>query len=220
MTDPSDTTTTTDDAAWVDRYRPTSFDELQGNNSSISRLKEWAEGFPDDRTPRLLAGEPGTGKTSTVEVIADWLDLQLLELNASDDRDKAAVAEMAAAIQSTGATGERRLVLLDECDSWSHATNLRPLYDALEAPANLVVATCNDEYNTPDGITNRCEVEEFKLQARSVKAKLKKVAAAEGLDLDDGMLDRLADRPDLRSAINDLQTSQSRWSAGTSPRSA
>ena len=195
----------TEHEMWVEKHRPTTFAELQGNNSAISRLREWAEGFPADRTPRLLAGPPGTGKTTVAEVIAESLNLQTVELNASSARTADDIQDMAAVIRNRGAEGDRRLVLLDEVDSWSHASDKRPLYDALDEPANLVVCTCNDSYETPTGITSRCDEESFSLGIRSRKAKLKDVADAEDIDLSDDALERLADRPDLRSAITDLQ---------------
>jgi replication factor C large subunit len=193
------------DTQWINKHRPESFSDLQGNNSAIDRLKDWAGSFPDDRKPRLLVGPPGTGKTSTVEVIADWLDYDLVEMNASSARKREDVEQMARLITNTGATGERRIVLLDEVDSWHGSTDLKPLYDALDKPANIVFATCNDKWETPSGLTNRCDIEDFKLGKRSRKAKLKKVAEAEDVEMDDEMLESLAERPDLRSAINDLQ---------------
>lgn len=190
---------------WVRKHRPERPDDVQGNTSAIDRLKDWAESFPDDRTPRLLIGDPGTGKTTTVEAIANWLDLQMVEINASSARRKADVAEMASTIGNRSVDGDRRVVLLDEVDSWSSRTDLTPLYDALEAPSNLVFATANDKYDTPSGLVRRCETETFRLGKRSRKARLKKIRDAEDLDLADDTLDALADRPDLRSAINDLQ---------------
>lgn len=199
MTDPSD-------QQWTDRYRPTSFNQIQGNTAAINRLKDWAEKFPADTSPRLLVGSPGTGKSVTVEVIADWLDLQMVELNASSARKKRDIKRMAGTIANRSADGERKVILLDEADSWHHASNKKPLYDALDDPDNLVFITANDEWETPSGIVTRSDKETFRLQTRSIKAKLKDIRDAEGLDLADDDLDPFAERNDLRSAINDLQS--------------
>lgn len=199
MTEPSD-------ESWIDKYRPTTFSEIQGNNAAIDRLHDWAKAFPADTTPRLLVGPPGTGKTTTVEVIADSLNLQVVEMNASSARKSDDVEEMAALARNRTADGERRVVLLDEVDSWHHAANKRPLYDALDSPANLVFCTANDKWETPSALVTRCEVETFKLGTRSIKAKLKDIRDAEDLPIDDDALGELAAQsPDLRTAINDLQ---------------
>jgi replication factor C large subunit len=201
----------TDSRMWADKHRPETFSEIQGNTAAIEGndnnygLKEWATDFPDDRTPRMLVGPPGTGKTVTVEVIADWLDLQMVEINASSARKTADIEDLAATIGGTNIDGERRVILVDEVDSWHWAANKRPLYDALEAPPNLVFLTANDEWEVPSGIRKRVEEVDFKLTKRSRLAKLKKIRDAEGVDIDDAVLDDLAERPDLRSAINDLQ---------------
>lgn len=199
MTGPSD-------QPWTQKYRPESFSDLQGNNAAVDRLKDWAEQFPADPQPRLLVGSPGTGKSATVEVIADWLDLQLVELNASSARKQRDIERIAGTIRNTSADGQRRAILLDEADSWHHASNKQPLYDALDAPANLVFITANDKWETPSGLVSRCEVETFRLGTRSIKAKLKDIRDAEGLDLSDDDLNPFAQREDLRSAINDLQS--------------
>lgn len=188
----------------TDKYAPQSLDEVQGHPTAIDGLKQWANDFPTDPTPRLLYGPPGTGKTTTVHRLAEYLDWPLVEVNTSDAREKDDVAYAARLCRGRSADGTRQVVLLDEVDSWHHSTNLRPLYDALEAPTNLVVLTSNDEYETPDGFTTRCETIKFDLTSRSIKARLKKIRDREDLALSADQIDRLADRPDLRTAINDI----------------
>ena len=190
--------------SWVDRHRPTNWSDIQGNNSALDSIKNWAEDWSPGDEPILLVGPPGVGKTSTAEVVARSLGVQTVEINASSARRTADLAEMAAQIRSAG-EGGRRLILIDEVDSWHHGADKTVLYDALDRPANPVIMTANDEWDVADGIKSRAETYEFKLGKRSRKAKLRKVAEAEGFDLEDHELNQFAKRPDLRSAINDLQ---------------
>jgi replication factor C large subunit len=57
----------------------------------------------------------------------------------------------------------------------------------------------------PQALKGPADVHEFSLSKASRRAKLKEVAKAEGVPLDEHDLEQLAERPDLRSAINDLQ---------------
>jgi replication factor C large subunit len=189
---------------WVDRHRPTKISEIQGNNRDLDTIKNWADGWEPGDEPILLVGPPGVGKTSTAEAVANRLNLQTVEVNASTARATDDLRSMAAQIRTAGESG-RRLILIDEVDSWHHGPDKTVLYDALDSPANPTIMTANDEYDVADGVKSRAETFEFSLGVRSRKAKISDVAAAEGLDLDDHEINTLADRPDLRSAINDLQ---------------
>lgn len=74
---------------WVEKYRPTSLDDIVGNVETVERLKIIAR---DGNLPNLIiAGPPGCGKTTSVLCLAhgmlgDDYKEAVLELNASDDR--------------------------------------------------------------------------------------------------------------------------------------
>lgn len=189
---------------WVDRHRPTEISEIQGNNSDLDAIKTWADDWDPGDSPILLVGPPGTGKTSTAEAVANRLGVQTVEVNASSARSTADLQSMADQIQTTG-EGGRRLILIDEVDSWHHGPDKTVLYDALAAPGNPVIMTANDAYEVADGIEAAAKQFEFSLSKASRRAKLKDIRDAEDVDLSDQALEALADRPDLRSAINDLQ---------------
>jgi replication factor C large subunit len=196
---------TNENDSWVDRYRPTSFKEIQGNNKALRQIRDWAENWGPGDQGQLLVGPPGTGKTTTAYVVSDVLDMPLNQINASSARKTEDIKDMAGSIAASPADGNRQLVLLDEVDGWHHAANKQPLYDSLSNPANPIILTANVEYDVPDGIKNRTNTHKFKLSSASRGAKLEDIIEAEGLDVDEHDLKRLKERPDLRSAINDLQ---------------
>ncbi|UBF23068.1 replication factor C large subunit [Haloarcula virus HCTV-16] len=194
--------------SWVEKYRPTSFDSIQGNNKSLRQLKSWAENWEPGDEAQLLVGPPGVGKTTTAQVISDTLEMPMTEINASTARKTEDVVDIAADAQSTPADADHQLVLIDEVDGWPTgrgAPSKEPMYDVLDDPPNPIILTANDAYQTPDGVTNRVNQHDFKLGKRSRKAKLKDIIESEGVEVDDRDLQKLAARPDLRSAINDLQ---------------
>jgi replication factor C subunit 2/4 len=74
---------------WLEKYRPLDLSDVAGNNETVARLRAIAS---SGNTPNLiLAGPPGTGKTTSVNCLArqllgDSFKDAVLELNASDER--------------------------------------------------------------------------------------------------------------------------------------
>ena len=74
----------------VDKYRPTSFEQLIGNEDAKARIQNVLKS--NEKPPHFLfAGPPGCGKDSTAQIVArmrfgDSWEQQFVELNASDER--------------------------------------------------------------------------------------------------------------------------------------
>jgi len=192
------------DEHWVSKYRPKSFDEIQGNNTALRAIENWAEHWTPGDKPQLLIGSPGTGKTTTAFVVREKMGWTLNQVNASDKRTTEDIRELASTLTSNP-YANRQLVLLDEIDSIPGRTNLTPLVKALKMGKCPVIGTANDKYSVPRKVKQTCTTHDFKLGKRSRKAKLKEIVKKEDINLSPRDLERLSERPDLRSAINDLQ---------------
>ena len=191
--------------AWVEKYRPKTTKDVQGNNKDVKELKQWVQTYKRGDKPQLLVGQPGVGKSSSIQAIANELDIPLMEINASSARTSDDIEQFVHDAQATPFGGGKKIVMLDEADSMSGRSNLKPLYDMLDDAANPTVVIVNDEWETLGGIKSRCNTRKFNLSTPSIKSKLKKIAKSEGLDIPVSTLERLANRESLRDAIQDFQ---------------
>jgi len=117
---------------WTEKYRPTTLGDVVGNSRALGELRSWADSWDSGRPKRypavILAGEPGTGKTSAALALGKDKKWTIIELNASDARNYDNISKVVTmgAIHETfsdegtfiGADiGGRKLMILDEADN-------------------------------------------------------------------------------------------------------
>jgi len=202
---------------WPEKHRPKKLEGLVGNQETIQSLKGWVESWmsriPGKRAA-LLIGPPGTGKTASVGVLANELDMELVEFNSSDKRNKDSIETLVwrAASQQT-LDGRPRLILLDEVDGLSGTSDrggvgaiLKVIKDAMHP----IVMTAND----PDSprlkdLFKVCQVFRFDLiAAEDMERILKDIISKNNVKVSDVTLEEIVEGSggDLRAAIADLES--------------
>jgi replication factor C large subunit len=199
---------------WSEKYRPNSLDEMVGNEEARGKLQLWLKKWKRGTKAALLVGPPGTGKTTTVHLIAKKLGLRLVELNASDSRTKEKLSKkLGEAIASTSLFGGMSLIFLDEVDGLAGRADygaVEFIKDAVKRSENPIVMAANnpeaDEVRKLGSATSKIEF--TRPDAKEVEKRLEMIAQKEKLDVDAEDLAKIvnAANGDIRAAINFLQS--------------
>ena len=197
---------------WVEKYRVREFDSFFGNEKSrlivINWLKKWIKGTK----PLLIVGPPGTGKTSFVKSLAKLLDLDLIELNASDLRNKINLETIINPILlNKSIFGKRMLLFLDEVDGISGRDDYggMPFLSNIlkNADVPIIMASNSKSYKMKDVIKNSKIVEFRPLSSFASYMLLQNVMRMERKHLESSEQFKIINqsRGDARTLLNTLQ---------------
>ena len=202
---------------WPEKHRPRKLDGLVGNREAIRALKSWVESWiskiPGKRAA-LLVGPPGTGKTASVGALANDLDMELVEFNSSDKRNKDSIETLVwrAASQQT-LDGRPRLILLDEVDGLSGTSDrggVGAILKVIKDAVHPIVMTANDP-NSPrlKDLMKVCQVLNFEIiESNDIEKILKHILSENNVDVSEEALNEIVEGSggDLRAAISDLES--------------
>lgn len=205
---------------WASKFRPCTLDELTGNERAIRQLRNWVLSWrngPPEHRAAFLYGPPGVGKTSSVAALAEDLDYDLLEVNASDYRTRRRLEELVgrAVLQTVTITGRRRMILFDELEGISGHEDrggisaIAAMIKETRIPIILVATSIGerweDKFKPVADLS--LHIEYGPVPFGEIVRRLKECAEELGIDVDEDVLELLADRSegDLRSALNDLE---------------
>jgi replication factor C large subunit len=195
-----------------EKYRATCFADVKGQDTAVASITAFFKNFPRKKAI-LLHGPAGTGKTSLAHALAQELNYEIFELNASDLRNREKLDEiLKPASQQQSLFGKKgKIILVDEVDGLSvDRGGLPELLALIERTSHPMIITANNIWQQKFSLLRK--------KAELVKVKeltypiiinlLKEISSKEKKQVNEDILKTIAakSRGDVRAALNDLQT--------------
>jgi len=200
-------------ALFTEKYRPKNLDELILPEGIMNKFKN---GLTQNM---LLAGSPGTGKTSMAKAIVNQFELPYIYINASTDTSvdviRTRIIDFCSTMSILDDQGKFKVVILDEVDGVSDQF-FKALRATMEqfASNSRFIATCNYINKVPDPVLSRFELidfdfdkaEELELTKKYIR-RVHDICGKEGMVIEKPALVEFVRRnfPDLRTTLNKLQ---------------
>jgi replication factor C large subunit len=201
-----------DNFPWCEKYRIKCFDDVKGQDLTIDKIKLFLKNFPKKKS-LILHGPPGVGKTSLAYAVAFESDAEILELNASDLRNKFKILEIIGpASQQKSLFRKNKIILVDEVDGVSAIKDrggLAELLALLEKSAFPIIITANDIWQKKFNLLRqKSEIVALKeVDYKIILSIIKGVCEKENCVISKEVLTSISirSRGDIRAALNDLQ---------------
>jgi len=194
------------------KYKTSCFADIKGQDLAIQKLKIFLKNFPA-RKAILLHGKPGSGKTSLAYALARETNSEILEINASDIRNKEEISKIIGqASQQASLFNKGKILLIDEVDGVSHTDRggLQEIISLIETTAFPIIITANHIWDKKfSDLRKSAELIEIKeLHYNTIFEIIKNIISQEKIQASDDMLKMIAIKAggDVRAAINDLQS--------------
>jgi len=193
---------------WLEKYKPRKINEVLVSKDKIKSLKK----FVLERKAVILNGPTGSGKTSLVYALADELNYDVFEVNASDQRNKNNINIIVRPSSLEGSIfGKGRIILIDDIEGLSGTKDrggVQALASVLGESKWPIIITTTDGYNQKISSLRKKSalIEVEAIDTLEIFKILKKICENEEIIYDEGVLKELSRRcnGDIRSAVIDL----------------
>lgn len=198
---------------WTEKHKPKSLREVQAQDRALAELKQFVLDKVGKKSA-LIYGPTGCGKTCSVYALAQDLNYEILEINASDFRNKDQINTIVgSSAKQQSLFGKGKIILVDEIDGLSGKEDrggVQALARILKESFWPIILTAIDPWDAKLSILrSKSEMIEFNsLNYLSILKVLKKICKNEKVKFKDVDLKSIARMVggDLRAAINDLQS--------------
>ncbi len=197
------------------KYSPKKLEEIAGNEEKVDYVRQWILQWltGKKRKPLLIWGPPGVGKTSIAYALSIQYDLDIIEMNASELRNRGRVERVLGGASMAGSLfGKGKIILIDDVDVLAGKADFgggSAIAGFLRESAVPVIVTASDIWDKKlSGIRAECEGLEMKRISKvAIRKVIDQVAKAEKVELPPEKLAAISEGADgdMRAALNDLQ---------------
>ncbi len=197
------------------KYAPEKLEDVLGNLTAKKQLKRWMLTWMRGtrQRPLLITGPPGIGKTAMIYALRNELDLDVLEMSASDFRDKARIERILGGTMSAASlSGKTKLIFIDDVDAMGREDRggISAILKLLKDAPFPVILTAQDAWERKIiSLRSYCTAVPLKRPiAPSIAKLLTHIAKNENININPETIQAIAENAhgDIRAAINDLQS--------------
>lgn len=177
------------------KYRPSTLDEMVGNEATIKSLKAELE---NGSHVFLFTGPAGCGKTTLARIIAKEVgagDLSIKEINSAENRGIDTAREVQEQMRYNPSDGDALVWIFDECHQWLAPVQnafLKALEDTPEHVYFFLCTTDPQKLITP--LKTRCSIINVTpLTDDEMTYLLKRTARAEGIKMGSEVYERICE---------------------------
>ena len=199
-----------DNAPLAVRLRPTTLDDLVGQQHVLGPGSALRVAIEEDRPPSMiLFGPPGTGKTTIARIVAQRTGAEFEELSAVSARVDDVRAVLARARDRLGGNGVRTILFIDEIHRFNKAQQDSVLHAVEDGLVTLIGATTENPYfEVNSALLSRCTVIELQgLSDHELVTILERGVTALDADVPQDAVELVAARAggDARAALQILE---------------
>lgn len=166
------------------KYRPTTFEEVCGQNITTTILKRVVEN-KSFKNCYIFSGTSGCGKTTCARIFANLINEGIgepIEVDAASNSGVDNVRSMVDSANQRSLTGEYKVFIIDECHSLTSQAWQAFLKGIEECPKYTIFIFCTTEpQKLPATILNRMQRYTFApISSTDIQARLEYICQAEG----------------------------------------
>ena len=192
----------------LNKYKPKKLNEIIGQDNAISKLRKAV----NEKKAVLIYGVPGIGKSSSIYTLAHNLDYEIIEINASDYRNKDQIdKKVGSSSRQQSLFSKGKIILIDEIDGLNKDDRgaVQEIINIIKDSSHPIIIIGNEIFDSKfKDLRKNCELIQFeRLNYLDVLKILKNILNKENIQVDEECLRKIAvnSKGDARSAINDLE---------------